>query len=144
LRFKRPPGFEHLTHQQWRQLLLSRIREVEDAARQARTGKAAVLGVNAILRQRRTSRSTSLHKLGGLNPRVAARDKWRRIERIQSNQAFVQMHADARAHSHHGRLATFPPGTWAAHRFYRAPVAELDLSDPGYAPIPPATAPPFA
>ena len=146
LRFVRPPGFEHLTHAQWRDLLLSKIRDVEAAAEQARRGKGGVIGVAAIRKQRRHASPTSVHKLGGLNPRVAAADKWRRIERIQSNRRFVQMHAEARIACQQGRLATFPAGTWAAHRHYRAPVAQVDLTEPGCAPIPRtgpcATAPP--
>ena len=102
------------------------ITVVEDAKRQERaeTGRR-VVGRGRILRQSWRDSPTSHEPRRTLNPRVAARSKWHRIEALQRNKAFVAEHRAARLAWLAGIPVVFPAGTYWLRRFANVPVAPL-------------------
>jgi hypothetical protein len=114
LRFERPPEFAHLSQQQWRDKIQAAVAEAERkaAAERQRTGRK-VIGRKAILRQSPYSCPKSCTERRGLRPRVAARNKWRRIELLQANQQFLRDYRQALTRRCSGELdVEFPYGTY--------------------------------
>ena len=98
--------------------------EAEAADERRRTGRR-VLGRRAILRQSWRDRPSSHEPRRELSPRVAARDKWARIEALLRDRAFLVAYHAARAAWLLGERAIFPPGTYWLRRFAAVPVAPL-------------------
>jgi hypothetical protein len=98
---------------------MERIAKVEREAREERrvTGKR-VLGVKAILQQRPTDLPETPEPRRALSPRVAARNKWRRIEALRRNKVFELAYAKARDAFKRGVTdVIFPKGTYWLARF---------------------------
>jgi REP element-mobilizing transposase RayT len=122
LPLSRPPGFEQLSAPQFAALVLDRVRQVEDASavERQRTGRR-VLGRKGVLAQRWSDRPNTREPRRELDPRVAARSKWRRIEALLRNRDFRDAYKRARDHFINGvRDVLFPPGTYWLGRFARA------------------------
>jgi hypothetical protein len=122
LSISRPTQFKDLAREEFVELLLGRIRTVEEtaAAERRRTG-VQVLGRRAILAQMWTARPTSLEPRRQLDPRVAARSKWSRIEALLRNRAFRDAYVAAREAFVDGvRDVVFPAGTYWLRRFVQA------------------------
>ncbi|MBA3396671.1 MAG: hypothetical protein H0T89_28830 [Deltaproteobacteria bacterium] len=98
--------------------LARKITEAEDAfARERhRTGRA-VLGRKRVLRQSWRDNPASHEPRRRLRPRVATRDKWRRIAALQRNKAWEAEYREARAAWCAGMPADFPYGTYWLRRF---------------------------
>jgi putative transposase len=125
LSFHRPPGFESLAPTEFAARILEKIHAVENAAaaERRRTG-ARVLGKSAILAQSWNDRPGSREPRRQLNPRVAARSKWSRIEALLRNRAFRDAYAAARDAFAKGiRDVVFPAGTYWLRRFTYAACA---------------------
>jgi REP element-mobilizing transposase RayT len=90
---------------------------VEEQKRQERaeTGRR-VVGRARILRQSWRDSPTSHEPRRTLNPRVAARSKWHRIEALQRNKAFVAEYKAARLDWLAGISVVFPAGTYWLRR----------------------------
>jgi len=119
LTFVRPPGFEQLSPNEFVVMLKERIRLAEElAARELRQTGRRVLGRAAALRQNWRDRPSSREPRRELSPRIAARNKWSRIEALLRNRAFQAAYAAARAAFVAGvRDVLFPPGTYWLPRF---------------------------
>lgn len=119
LRFQRPAGFEHLSQKEWAEQIRMKVREVErGAAGERRTQGKVVLGKNKILAQRWDSRPAHPEPRRQLNPRIAAKSVWRRIEALKRNQRFLKAYQAARAVLAAGyNFAVFPDGTYWMKRF---------------------------
>jgi len=114
LRFVRPPEFAHLTHEQWADKLRTAVtkQERKAAEERQRTGRR-IVGRKAILRQSPYSCPKSCTPRRGLRPRVATRNKWRRIELLQQNKLFVWRYREAYERRCAGDLnVLFPHGTY--------------------------------
>jgi len=125
LTLRRPPGHEHMDAAAFASLVTERIRHAEElfGAERRRSG-AAVLGRRAVLAQRWSERPRDREPRRQLNPRVAARSKWHRIEALLRNRAFVDAYLTARARFIEGvRDILFPAGTYWLRRFARATCA---------------------
>ena len=113
LTFHKPPGFEHMSVEDFRALVQKRVEEVEAeaAVKRLQTGQR-VLGRRIILRQQHEESPSSYAKHFKLNPRVGAKSKWRRIEALQRVKGFVKAYREAlkrwRAGDH---SVEFPYGT---------------------------------
>ncbi|MGE0550476.1 MAG: hypothetical protein AB7R00_25655 [Kofleriaceae bacterium] len=83
----------------------------------ARTRTFPVVGRRRILRQSWRSVPTSHRHHRELSPRVASRNKWKRIERLQYNALWLAEYQAARALWLAGLPAEFPPGTYWLARF---------------------------
>jgi putative transposase len=120
----RPPGFENTCHVEWRAQLESRLRAVEvAAAKERRLRRMHLLGRDQVLRQRPTDHPSSAEPRRQLSPRVAAVNKWARIEALQRNKAFIAAYRAARTLWQAGLDAVFPNGTYWLRRFAGVPVA---------------------
>jgi REP element-mobilizing transposase RayT len=93
-------------------------REAELCGQMRRKGRA-FLGRKRVLAQRPTDCPGSFEPRRGLNPRVAAKDKWRRVEVLGRLKGFLQAYRRAWARFAAGeRLVEFPYGTyWMRVRF---------------------------
>jgi len=86
------------------------------------------LGVRAILRQSWNARPKTLAPRRVLSPRVAARNKWRRVEALLQNTAFQMLYRDARQAFQLGiHSVPFPDGTYWLKRFANV-VRQGDIS----------------
>ena len=122
LPFARPHGFEELSPKVFANLVIERVRAAEElaAAERRRTG-GSVLGRRAVLEQKWSDRPRTREPRRQMNPRVAARNKWSRIEALMRNRAFRDAYAAARASLAAGiRDVIFPAGTYWLRRFTQA------------------------
>ncbi len=82
------------------------------------------LGVARVLAQRPTARPTSAEPRGGLNPRVAARDKWKRVEVLRRLSNFLASYREAMAAwIRDDPAVVFPAGTYLMRVLHAAPCA---------------------
>jgi putative transposase len=118
LKCLRPPGFEHMSPNEWRGMLSDRLRAIEtDAKKRRRADKTQVVGREQVLQQKPNDRPDSHEPRRALSPRVAAANKWARVETLQRNKMFVAAYRVARDLWRAGKDAAFPAGTYWLHRF---------------------------
>lgn len=132
LRFARPPGWEKTSAKEFSAVLAERLRAVEAAAaaERAKTGRQ-VLGRAAILAQHWDDRPGSHEPRRQLSPRVAAKNKWSRIEALLRNKTFLNRYYPARTAFVSGtRDVLFPPGTWLMRTFVAVECDERTSSPP--------------
>lgn len=106
-----PPGFEASDLAETLSRLLA---EAEDraAAALADAGRS-FLGVARVLAQSPHARAAANERRRGLNPRIASRNSWKRIEALARLKEFGSAYRDALGAWRAGlRDALFPPGTW--------------------------------
>jgi hypothetical protein len=110
------------SHEWNKRCFVERIAEVEDqcAKERMQTGRR-VVGRRRILRQSWHDAPTSHEPRRGLRPRVAARSKWARIERLQRDRDFAKRYPAARALWLDGKPVVFPLGTYWLRRFANVP-----------------------
>jgi hypothetical protein len=78
-----------------------------------------------VRKQRRRSRPERREPRFGISPRVACRDKWRRIERLQANKEWKAEYNDCRDRWRAGdRDVVFPYGTYLYRVRHSVRVAE--------------------
>jgi REP-associated tyrosine transposase len=123
-----PPGFASAA--QFRELLENALaaQEQEAIARMAatQTGRPAFLGRRRILAQKPSGRPAGIEPRRSLNPRVAARDKWKRIEVLARLVEFLRAYRSAwRALRQGRRDVAFPAGTYWLRVAHGVPCAEL-------------------
>jgi len=104
--------------------LKSRVAQLEEscALDRRQTGRT-VVGRRGILRQSWRGAPTSFVEHRGLNPRIAARNVWSRLEALVRNRWFGRAYQRARAAWLDGREAVFPPGTYWLRRFADVTIA---------------------
>ena len=84
-----------------------------DLRRRAREAGRSFLGVRRLLRQSPGASPATVEPRRGLNPRVASRDRWRRIEALQQWKAFLDRYREALVAFRAGDFAVcFPAGTY--------------------------------
>lgn len=89
------------------------IGELSRREQQARDEVRSFLGVDRVLRQDPSSRPLTAEPRGGLHPRVAARDRWRRVELLQRLRSFLSDYAEALCAWRAGEEEpVFPAGTY--------------------------------
>jgi putative transposase len=115
-----PPGFA--SAEEFRVGLAAALAEREEQA--VRDAPGGFLGVDRILSQEPAGRPTSAEPRRGLNPRVGARDKWKRIEALGQLVAFVRSYRLAWAARRSGQSGvTFPFGTYLLRILHGVPCA---------------------
>jgi hypothetical protein len=122
LPFSRPREFKDVTSKEFAARVVKAVQVVEQsaAAERRRTG-ARVVGRRGVLDQQWSDRPSSREPRRQLNPRVAAWNKWSRIEALLRNRAFRDAYAAARAAYATGiRNIIFPAGTYWLRRFTQA------------------------
>lgn len=122
LRLTVPPGFE--TAEQFREELEKALREREEDARRRHRARGGFLGVARVLAQKPMARPTSREPRRNLNPRVAGRDKWKRIEALARLVEFARAYRDAWAAWCAGAAnVVFPHGTYLMRVVHGVPCA---------------------
>lgn len=119
LAFARPPGFEGLDETSWRNLVQKRVADKEEnLGRRHKKAGRRIMGVRRVLKQPWSSRPKSSEPRRNLSPRLAAKNKWRRIEALFQNRAFLKAYAVARSALKAGSSGVvFPAGTYWLSRF---------------------------
>jgi putative transposase len=119
-----PPGFD--SPDEFRDRLAEALELLEErAAREVASGRAGVLGKAKVLAQKPTAVPASSEPRRKLNPRVASRDKWKRIEVLSRLGDFLDRYRHAWHARRAGRIeALFPPGTYLMRIVHGVPCAE--------------------
>jgi hypothetical protein len=118
LRFVPPPAWAHLSHAEWSGLLRGRIEaaEAHAADERARSGRR-VAGRRAVLRRSPYDCPKTTPPRRKLNPRVAGRDKRKRLAALDRMKRFQARYAEALQRLAEGvRDVLFPHGTWQLAR----------------------------
>lgn len=118
---ERPSAFEDLSDEEFGELFDGRVErhEAELARAQAREGRKP-LGPKRIKAQRFTSKPSKPREKGGIDPQVAGRDKWRRIEKLRElGEWIVEYHAARLRFCAGERRVLFPAGTYWLRIHYR-------------------------
>jgi len=107
-----PPGFD--SSEAFGRAVAIALQSREHVAElEVRAAGRTFLGAAAVLAQQPFARPRSLEPLGGLNPRLACRDKWRRIQALGHLVEFLQAYRAAFARWRAGALdVLFPHGTY--------------------------------
>jgi putative transposase len=115
----RPKGFENLGQKEWAQLLTDRVRAKEAEHRQRREQQGlSVLGRQKVLAQDPFDCPRGHAPHFKLSPRVAAKNKWARIEALQRNRGFLERYRAAFLNHVAGLTNTiFPFGTYWMQKF---------------------------
>lgn len=126
-----PPGFEDTSPADLRERLRGELARVEDeAAAERRTSGRRILGRKAVLAQRPTARPVSSEPRRNLDPRVAAKSKWPRIEALMRLKEFRAAYRAARDQWLAGKAVVFPEGTWWLRLFAAVPCEPLVVCSP--------------
>jgi REP element-mobilizing transposase RayT len=107
-----PTGFASV--EDFRRQLVAAVAALEDeAAREIASSGRSFLGVRQVLAQRPEARPAPGEPRRELNPRIAGRDKWKRIEAISRLKSFLADYRTAwLAFTGGRRLILFPQGTY--------------------------------
>jgi putative transposase len=137
----RPPGLEHVSPEKFVETLSSRIADREASAAKERTNSGrSLLGRKAVLGQDWRARPATREPRRRLSPRIACRDKWRRIESLARNRAFLDAYRNAREAWVNGASAIFPAGTFWLRKFASV-LVHPDSADAPPSSIPALTTP---
>jgi hypothetical protein len=106
-----PPGFASAA--QFRNELEPSLEAREADARTRNHARGGFLGVSRVLAQKPTARPRPGEPRRTLNPRVAGRDKWKRIEALGRLVEFLLSYRSAWRARRAGKAGVvFPPGTY--------------------------------
>jgi REP element-mobilizing transposase RayT len=116
-----PPGFD--SAEEFREQLIAALALEEEQAEKHFAARG-FLGRAKVLSQKVTARLPPFEPRQTLNPRVAARDKWKRIEVLVRLKEFLADYRQAwRARRDGQREAIFPHGTYLMRVLHDAPCA---------------------
>lgn len=108
--------------------VLVESREAESRQKLKQAGRR-FMGASAVKRQRPSERPRTAAPRRGLSPRVAAKNKWRRIEALGQLKKFVAAHKQAMSQWAMGaRDVVFPPGTYKMRVLHQVRCAGADTS----------------
>ncbi len=107
-----PPGFE--SAEVFQAQVLARVNELEQAAAADRAASGVTVpGPRRVLEQKHTDRPAPGEPRRVLNPRIAARDRWKRMEALGRLVSFLERHREAMLRFCRGeRNVLFPRGTY--------------------------------
>ena len=127
-----PPQFSHLNEQEYVAQLTSEIesKEKEIQSEMAQEGRS-FMGKRALLQQRPSERPKTKEPRRRLNPQVACKSKWHRIEALQRLKSFISDYKKALEKWRKGiRDVLFPSGTYALRIHAGVCCAELGKPPP--------------
>jgi hypothetical protein len=124
----RPHGFQDLGQNEWARLVTESVRAKEVDHRQRRAAQGImVLGRTRILAQNPFHCPDSHALRFKMNPRVAAKNKWARIEAHLRNRGFIERYRDAfRCHMAGLANVVFPFGTFFVRKFAKVACETAD------------------
>ncbi|MFH1468416.1 MAG: hypothetical protein ABIO70_28765 [Pseudomonadota bacterium] len=114
LQITRPPGFDHLSDDQFFDLLEQHVAEREDQIRSDfRSQGRRFAGVHALRRLKPTDSPNTREPRRKLNPRIACKDPGRRVEALDQLKAFETAYREALLRWRAGdKEVQFPLGTY--------------------------------
>ncbi len=114
LEMTRPPGYEHLCDDELAATIEEATFAAEEKARRERDQAGrGFLGRARILKQSRHDRPRRREPRFGISPKLACKDKWRRIERLRASKDWLADYARALEEWRAGnRDARIPVGTY--------------------------------
>ena len=121
VRFVKPRRYAHLTDGEYRELVTEKceVREKAIQDRFRREGRK-FLGVLKVRTQNPEARPASHEETRGMNPRIACKRKWPRIEAIAENERFQKEYRSALERHRNGEKdVVFPEGTWWMRVFFK-------------------------
>jgi putative transposase len=120
LQISKPPALCELTDAQYKAEVEETIRARESESRQAATEAGRrFLGRRAVLEQDPEGSPNTPASHREINPRIACRDRWKRIEALQRLRQFVDDYRRAYHLFRQGlRMVLFPRGTYRMRVFY--------------------------
>ncbi len=122
LQLAMPRGFASV--ERFRGELEGALERRESDARSRYKGRGGFLGVARVLRQKAFARPAPGEPRRGLNPRIASRDKWKRIEALGRFVEFLRTYRAAwKARSAGDAGAVFPHGTYLMRVLHDVPCA---------------------
>jgi REP-associated tyrosine transposase len=118
LSFFVPPGLSLGSYPPFIERLAERVRAAEKtaAAERQKTGER-VVGRTAVRAQSWNDSPQSREPRRGLDPRVACKNTWRRVEALARNKIWLESYRRARAAFVAGVEAAFPAGTFWLRRY---------------------------
>jgi REP-associated tyrosine transposase len=118
-----PPGFD--SPEVFRERLVDALAARESSASAAAGApQRRFLGIAAVLAQSPSARATDPEPRRALSPRIAARDRWKRIEALTRLRGFLDRYRAAWTARRAGDLAAlFPPGTYLLRIAHNVPCA---------------------
>ena len=120
-----PPGFDSVESLR-KQLVAAATRLEDRAARRLAAQGWSFMGARRVLAQSVHARPAPGEPRRGLNPRIASRDKWKRLEAIHRLQSFLAAYRTAWDSFSAGvRAAVFPVGTYWMRVAYGVSCAEV-------------------
>lgn len=113
------PFHADCSHSEWAKMVSVTVEDsVQDTRKKRIASGKRVVGAKAILAQHWNEAPKSLEPRRTMNPHVASRDKWRRIEALQRNRAFLDAYREARLAWLSGETKVeFPAGVWFLRHF---------------------------
>ncbi len=125
LELSRPPGYEELSDGDLEAVIRGAIDEREQRFRDERDAEGKpFLGRRRVLEQSRHDRPRKPEPRSPISPKIACRDKWRRIERLQANKRWLSAYRAARAAWCAGdRDVEFPAGTYQMRVYHNVQCA---------------------
>lgn len=130
LSFRKPAALEHLQHAAYVAEIEQRVAVVEEraAVERVETGRS-VVGRRAVLMQSWETSPLTKERRRGVEPRIACRNIWRRIESLQRSKLWVAKYRAARDAFLAGVEVVFPAGTFWLHRFAGVLCEPLELGE---------------
>ncbi len=117
-----PPGFDSASS--FRERVAEALAEAEGCAAASVGSGGRLVGAERVIAQEVRRRAVRREPRRTLNPRVAARDKWKRIETLRRLRGFLERYRAAwRARRAGDFAALFPPGTYLLRIAHGAPCA---------------------
>lgn len=113
------PFHKSMSRLEWSQIVQQKLDLAVAKHREERISAGQrVVGAKALLSQHWNDSPSSYEPRRSMNPHVACRDKWRRIETLQRNRAFLEAYREARKAWMGGKHGVeFPAGVWAMRDF---------------------------
>jgi len=132
VKIHRPRAFADLSQEQWAEKVRVLVEAKESAAREKRIREGRkVLGVARILAQDPFSQPRSHAPRFNLSPRLAAKNKWARIETLLRNRVFQEKYRDAiKRHFAGAANVLFPFGTFWMRKFGKVACETADMLGP--------------
>ena len=113
LTFRPPPALADRPRAEYVPLVRAAVARIEhEADERRRAARTAVMGSRRVQAQSWSDRPGAPEPRRQLNPLVACRDKWLRIERLEANRIFQDFYRSAFDDFRKGIETVFPIGTW--------------------------------
>ena len=123
--FSVPPAFSDVPLPQYEAIIADATACDETRLRKDNKAKGGVIGLRRVMRQRITDTPNSFAPRRRLRPRIAAKNKWRRIEALRRIKSFLEAYRVAFQQWKVGvRQVIFPPGTYSLRLNASVMVAE--------------------